>query len=36
MALVRQIGWFPVTCLIMLAAISYVPANALFHEILPG
>jgi len=36
MALLRQIGWFLLACLIMLVAITYVPGIALWYHILPG
>lgn len=36
MALLRQIGWFLLACLVMLAAITYVPGIALWYRILPG
>lgn len=36
MALLRQIGWFLLACLLMLAAITYVPGIALWYHILPG
>lgn len=36
MALLRHIGWFLLACLIMLAAITYVPGIALWYHILPG